>query len=41
MFPFPDDFDRPEILRRQADEHRLAREIRRRRRAERATEPGR
>ena len=41
MFPYPDDFDRPEILRRQADEHRLAREFRRRRRAERDTEPGR
>ncbi len=39
MFPFPDDFDRPDMLRRQADEHRLAREFRRRRRGERVVEP--
>lgn len=36
MYPYyPEDFDRSDMLRREADERRLAREIRRRRRAER------
>jgi hypothetical protein len=39
MFPLPDDHDRPEMLRRQADEHRMAREFRRRRRSERLSTP--
>jgi len=36
MYPFyPENFDHPEMLRRDADERRVAREFRRRRRAER------
>jgi len=36
MYPYyPEAFDHLEMLRREADERRLAREIRRRRRAER------
>jgi hypothetical protein len=41
MFPILDHVDRLEMLRREADEYRMAREFRRRRRLERARDPAR
>jgi hypothetical protein len=39
MYPILDPVDRLEMFRREADEYRMAREFRRRRRLERARDP--